>query len=70
MEVIIWKENEEVSTICFEIRIPMKKRKIFMEFFYVSFQKNNLYLDSAILFWKKTKIFMETPLYREKATDK
>ena len=47
----------------------MKKRKIFMEFFYVSFQKNNLYLDSAILFWKKTKIFMETPLYREKATE-
>ena len=40
-----------------------------MEFFYVSFQKNNLYLDSAILFWKKTKIFMETPLYREKATE-
>ena len=70
MEVIIWKENEEVSTICFEIRIAMKKRKIFMEFFYVSFQKNNLYMDSAILFWKKTKIFMETPLYHEKATDK
>ena len=32
--------------------------------------KNNyLYLDSTILFWKKTKIFMETRLYREKATE-
>ena len=39
MEVINWKENKEVGTICFEIRIPMKKPKIFMEFFYVSFQK-------------------------------
>ena len=44
MEVIIWKENKEVGTICFEIRIPMKKPKIFMEFFYVSF-------------WKKKSIF-------------
>ena len=39
MEVIIWKENKEVGTICFEIRIPMKKTKIFLEFFYVSFRK-------------------------------
>ena len=39
MEDIIWKENKEVGTICFEIRIPMKKPKIFMEFFYVSFRK-------------------------------
>ena len=29
-----------------------------------------LYLDSTILFWKKTKIFMETLLYNEKATEK
>ena len=29
----------EVGTICFDVRIPMKKPKIFMEFFYVSFQK-------------------------------
>ena len=48
----------------------MKKPKIFMEFFYLSLQKKYLYLDSAILFWKKTKVFMETLLYREKATEK
>ena len=40
MEVINWKEKKEVGTICFEIRIPMKKWKIFMEFFYASFQKS------------------------------
>ena len=39
MEVINWKENKKVGTICFEVRIPMNKPKIFMEFFYVSFQK-------------------------------
>ena len=39
MEVINWKENKEVGTTCFEVRIPMKKPKIFMEFFYVSFRK-------------------------------
>ena len=55
MEVINSKENKEVDTICFEIRIPMKKTKIFMEFFYVSFRNNYLYLDTTILFWKKTK---------------
>ena len=32
MEVINWKKNKEVSTICFEVRVPMKKQKIFMEF--------------------------------------
>jgi hypothetical protein len=70
MEVITWKENKEVGTICFEIRISMKKPKIFMEFFYVSFRKKYLYLDSTILFWKKTKIFMEMILYHQKATEK
>ena len=39
MEVINWIENKEVGTICFEVRIPMKTPKIFMEIFYVSFQK-------------------------------
>ena len=39
MEVINWKENKEVGTICFKIRIQMKKQKIYMEFFYVSFGK-------------------------------
>ena len=27
VEVINWKENKEVGTICFEVRIPMKKQK-------------------------------------------
>ena len=38
----LWKsltENKEVGTICFEVRIPMKKTKTVMEFFYVNFQK-------------------------------
>ena len=40
MEVINSKENKEVGTICFDIRIQMKnKTKIFMEFFYESFRK-------------------------------
>ena len=39
MEVINRKENKEVATICLEVRIPMKKPKIYMEFFHVSFQK-------------------------------
>ena len=37
MEVINWKENKEVGTICFEVRIPMKKN--ILEFFYVSLLK-------------------------------
>ena len=37
--VINWKENKEVCTIYFELRISMKKPNIFMEFFYVSVQK-------------------------------
>ena len=41
-----------------------------MEFFYVSFQKKYLNLDSTILPWKKTKIFMKTVLYHEKAAEK
>ena len=69
MEVINWKENKEVGTICCEIRISMKKPKIFMEFF-KRFRNNNLYLDTWISFWKKTKIFVETFLYREKVTEK
>jgi hypothetical protein len=39
MEVINIKENKEVGTICFEVRIPIKKPKISMEIFQVSFQK-------------------------------
>ena len=39
MEFINWKENKEIGAISFEVRISMKKPKIFMEFFYVSFLK-------------------------------
>ena len=47
----------------------MQKPKIFLEFFYVSFQKNILDLDSTILFWKKTKIYLETFLVHQKASE-
>ena len=40
-----------------------------MEIFYVSFQNKYLYLDSKILFGKKTEIFIETFLLHLKATD-
>ena len=40
MEVLNWKENKNVGSICFEVRIPMKKTKIFMESFYVSLKKD------------------------------
>ena len=35
MQVLNSKENKKVGTICFEMRIPMKKQKIKMEIFYV-----------------------------------
>jgi hypothetical protein len=40
-----------------------------MEFFYVSFRKK-VSIFNFILFWKKTKIFMETLLYRQEASEK
>ena len=59
LEVINWKENKQVGTICFEIRIPIKKPKIFMEFVYLSLQKwlfifefNNFILEKKIYLWK------------------
>ena len=53
MEFINLKENKEVGTICFEIRIPMKKPKIFMEFFY--FPKNiNIWIQQ-FYFGRKQK---------------
>ena len=55
MEIIKLKENKVGSTICFEVRVPMKKPKIFMESFYVSFK-------NFILEEKEKKISMETPL--------
>ena len=59
MEDINWKENKE-------IQIPMKKPN-----FSTSVSKNDYsYLDSTILFWKETKIFMETLLNHQKATEK
>ena len=32
-----WKENKKVGTICFELRIPKKETKIYLETFSVSF---------------------------------
>ena len=49
MEVINWKDNKEVGFICFEVRILMKKPKIFLEFFYVTFQKNMFEFNNFIL---------------------
>ena len=46
MEIINRKENMEVGTICFEVRILMKKKKNI---------DNYLDLDPTILFWKKNK---------------
>ena len=61
MEVFNRKENEEVGTICFEVRIPLKTNKNIYGIFPHKFPKKNyLDLDSTILFWKKTKIIMET----------
>ena len=68
VEVINWKENKEVGTIYFEIRIPMKKPKIFLEFFCERFQNKILYLDLTILFWKKTKIYLESFLFHQKTS--
>ena len=62
MEVINRKEIKEVGTICFEVRIPMKKPKIYMEFFYLSFQKilifgfNNFILEENKNIYRNTFI--------------
>ena len=54
VEVSKWKENKEIGTISFQVRIPMKKPKIFLDSFYVSLQKqllkfgfNNLSLEET-----------------------
>ena len=70
MEFINWKENKEVGTISFEIRIPMKKPKIFKEFFYVSFRKKRFIFGFNNFILEENKIFMETLLYLQKATEK
>ena len=41
-----------------------------MEFSTEVSEKKYLFFDSTISFWKKTKIFMETLLYHQKATEK
>ena len=61
MEIINRKENMEVGTICFEVRILMKKKRKKID--------NYLDLDPTILFWKKTKIILDTFLYRESKTE-
>ena len=44
MEVLNWKENKGVGTICFIVRITMKKQEITIEFFYVSFQNKCVFI--------------------------
>ena len=62
MKVINWKENKEVGTIGFEVKIPMRRTE------WIFFPKKIYsYLDSTIIFWKKAKIFIETLLYHQKA---
>ena len=46
----------------------MKKPKIFLEFFCERFQNKILYLDLTILFWKKTKIYLESFLFHQKTS--
>ena len=49
-----------------------EKNKNIYGIFLRKFPKENIYsmyLDSTILFWKKTKILMETLLYHQKATE-
>ena len=69
MEVINWKENKEVGTICFEVA-STKKPKIFMEFFYVSFQIKLFIFGFNHFILEENKIFMEALLYHQKATEK
>ena len=63
MEVINWKENKEDTN---------EKTKHIYGIFLCKFPKIivYMYLNSTIIFWKETKIFMETLIYREKATKK
>ena len=46
-----------------------KQQHIFGIFLHKFPKKKYSYLDSTILFWKKTRIFMETLLYRQKTTE-
>ena len=55
----------KVVTICYEVKIPIKNHEITMESF-VIFHNKYLYLDSAILLFKKTKIFIGTFLFHKK----
>ena len=67
MEFFNWKENKEVGT---GKDSNEKTKNIYVIFLRKFPKKIYLFLDSTILFWKKTKIFMETLLYRQKATEK
>jgi hypothetical protein len=59
-----------LSGISFEVRIPMKRPKIFIEFFYVSFQRKIFIFGFNNFILEENKIFMETLLYHQKATEK
>ena len=63
MEVINWKENKEVGTNLFWDKDSNEKTKNIYGIFLRNFPKKIIYI------WKKTKIFMETLLYSEKATE-
>ena len=65
MEVIIWKENKEVSTVCFEIRIPMKENKNIQG---ISKKKKYIFGFSNFILEENKNIYGNT-LYREKATE-
>ena len=49
MEVINWKENKEVGTICFEIKIPMKKNENVYGIFLGKFPKIIIHINNFIL---------------------
>ena len=55
MEFLNWKKSKEVSTISFEVRILMKKPKIFMECFYVSFRKKIFIFGFNNFIWEENK---------------
>ena len=57
------KGNKEVDTSCFELGIPKKKLRKYLESFSISFQNKYLDLDSTISFLMETNLFLETVLF-------
>ena len=48
--VFNWEENKEVGTICFELGIPKKKPKKYLETFSISWQNKYLYVIGLVNF--------------------